>query len=359
MTFRVFLPHGPLHVLFVLSLIQAEPEQPALILLFADIPDWARLAAGLRDLLPAPHRVQVLPGRFSYPHTLQHPAYRRLPPARLTDHLPLVLAVRRALAFTHDLPVDQVLVFNDMRPDVQQIAARLKARHACSVTYVEDGTAAYVDTLPARTLHAKRLGWAFRLVYGRHFQRVSSQGQFAALDSGCLLFPEYANRALSRLPLTPLPPLTSTPDTLRHLFALPAASAPASAAAQVALICPPRSRSISPALRDHYDTAIRRCAAQGLTPLLKLHPREEYPHVFGGQGAIRLEASIPSEAVVAWLGPRLHRLVSGGISTTLHTTRWLNPAAEIVLLHAAGEVLPPGLEKLYRAARVTLEEVRV
>ncbi len=365
---RVFLVHSPLHVLFTLGLIQAAPERPALVLLFDDFPGARRLAPGLDDLLkttgllgtagllPQP-QIAVLPGVYSYPRTLGHPAWRRLPPARLTNHLPLILAARRALRLTRPLEIDWVGVFSDLRPDVQQIAGGLKARHpGCRVAYVEHGTTAYIDTLPPRHLAAKRAPWAFRLVYGPHFQQATGVGQFAALDEAYLLFPEHANAALRRLPRHPLPPLRLTPADLGGLFPLPAPESPAAAAPQVALFLPPLARNTTPAMLAAFQAAIARCAAEDVLPLLKLHPREARPELFAFTDVVRLDQAAPSEVVVSWLGPRLRRVISGGFSTALYTARWLNPEAEAVLLTLPDAFTPREMLRLYRALGVSVQE---
>ncbi|MBN2470833.1 MAG: hypothetical protein JXN59_08925 [Anaerolineae bacterium] len=358
MPYRVFLAHTPLHLLLTLSLIQTAPECPALVLLYEDFPGAARLITGLRELWPAPHRVNLLPGTHSYPRTLQHPAYQRLPLARLTNHLPPILAARRALRLTRPFAIDWVGVFSDLRPDVQQIAGGLKARHpGCRVAYVEHGTTPYIDTLAPEFLGGKRAAWAFRLVYGPHFQQVTGTGQFAALDEAHLIYPAHANAALRRLPCHPLLPPRIPPDELRGLFPLPPPESPAASAPRVALVLPPRARTLSSATFAQLQAAITRCAADGLTPLLKLHPREMEPERFRMEGVIVLDRATPSEIVVSWLGPRLARVISVGNSTALYTARWLNPAAEAVLFLLPDVPVPPEMLRLYRALGVTMQAV--
>jgi len=351
MTARLFLAHTPLHILYSLSLIRAEPGPPPLLAVFNDFAGAGCAVGGLAGLLPAPGRAILLPGALDAPP---------LPPpiGRLTAHLPLIAAARRARRLLAGAPLDAVYLFNDMRPDVQQIAAEARRRNpACRVCAIEDGAAAYVDRQPPERLPARRLPALFPLVYGRGFERLEGMGRFSLLQAAYLTFPAHANAALRRLPARALPRPAFSPAELEALIGL---FAPAEAApgrdwpSQAALICVPHSSGLTPALLANLRALIRAWQARGWEVLLKAHPRErEDPArlLASVEGARVLAQAIPAELIVARLGPAL-RAVASGPSSVLHTTRWLNPAADAWLVSVEGAPLPAELARFLAAIGV-------
>jgi len=69
------------------------------------------------------------------------------------------------------------------------------------------------------------------------------------------------------------------------------------------------------------------------------------------EGARVLARAIPAELIVARLGPAL-RAVASGPSSVLHTTRWLNPAADAWLVSVEGAPLPAELARFLAAIGV-------
>ncbi len=353
MPISFFLTHTPLHIFYSLCLIRAEPDTQPLIAVFNDFEGAGRVANGLADLLPVPGRAILLPGALDAP---------RLPGPvrRLTNHLPLIAAARRARRLLTAIPPDTVYLFNDMRPDIQQIAAEARqCNPACRVWAVEDGMATYLDRQPAEHTHAKRLTALFPLIYGRGFERLEIMGGFSLLQAACLTFPEHANTVLRRLPGHALPrPAFSMAelDALIRLFAGPGEEdwAAWGGEAQAALIGIPHSLGLTPALQADLRALIRAWQAQDWTVLLKAHPREQDDpaRLLAGSKNVRVLArTIPAELIVARLGPAL-RAVASGLSSMLYTTRWLNPAVDVWLVGAEDVPLPAELARFLAAIGV-------
>lgn len=352
MATRVFLAHTPLHILFSLSLIQQAGGTPAHLLVSEDFAAARRVVAGLPALLPPPHRVHLLPGKASFP------GLQRLPLTQLTNHLPLLIAARRGCALTRPLSIERVHIFNDLRPDMQHIAGCIKARQPdCRIIYVEDGASSYVDTLQPWLRGGKRFRRLFRLVYGPHVQPGTSLGQFRLLEAATVIHPDHANHALRRLPLTPLPAPGLDRDGWATLSGVFGGAPPRlDDSAPVTLLCLPHSLMMTPALLDRFRRVGADYAARGMTVLVKLHPREteDAAVMLDNAAFIPVDRAVPAEILVAWLGSRLHAVVSG-YSTILYTAGWLSPGVRAVLLEDAGVPFPPELMALLRAVGVTTE----
>lgn len=354
MTIRLFLAHTPLHILYSLSLIRAEPGPSPWLAVFNDFEGARRAVDGLAGLLPASGRTILLPGAQDAPR-LPHPL------RRLTAHLPLIAAVRRARHLLATHPPQTVYLFNDMRPDVQQIAVdALRRSPGCRLYAVEDGAAAYVDRQPPERTHARRLTALFPLVYGRGFERLEGMGGFSLLQAAYLTFPEHANAALRRLPRHALPRPVFTPpelDALIGLFAPPEDGLfDWQGLSRPALICVPHSSALTPALLANLHGLIRAWEGQGWQVLLKAHPREQEDLarlLTAGEDVRVLVRTIPAELIIARLGSAL-RAVASGPSSVLHTTRWLNPAAEAWLISAEDAPFPPELARFLAAIGVRM-----
>ncbi|GAB4574268.1 MAG: hypothetical protein Kow0077_19910 [Anaerolineae bacterium] len=352
----VFLAHTPLHLLFTLSLVRDVDFQPAHVILVEDWPGVSAIASRLPDLLPPDSRVSVLPGAATpRPRWL-----RRYPVSRLANHLPLVQAVRRARQLLAGQDVRRVCLFIDHRPDVQQIAGAVKAANpGCRIAYVEDGASAYVNELPPQHRLAKRFPLAFRLVYGRYFEQVCGQGQFSLLDEAYLLYPSLASRALSRLPVHRIPPLSLTSQEVDQLLRLFGSDTPRLPPDQpVVFVALPLSLVVTPALEARLGEVLAGYAAAGSTLLFKPHPRETRPWAAQPRlagSSIWLNPAVPGEVVLAWLGGRLQAVVSG-LSSMLYTARWFNPAASAVLVDVPDVMIPPEVARVFQAAGVQRAE---
>lgn len=354
MTIRLFLAHTPLHILYSLSLIRAEPGPPPWLAVFNDFEGAGRTVDGLAGLLPAPGRAILLPGAQDAPR-LPYPL------RRLTAHLPLLTAVRHARRLLATHPPQAVYLFNDMRPDVQQIAAEtLQHSPACRLYAIEDGLAAYVDRQPPERTHARRLTALFPLVYGRRFERLESMGSFSLLQAAYLTFPEHAGAALRRLPCYALPRPAFSPQEVEALIGLFTPPEGGSSGWQeltrAALICVPHSSGLTPALLASLRGLIRAWREQDREVLLKAHPRDQQDPVrllAAEEGIHVLVRAIPAELIVARLGTALGAVASGP-SSVLHTTRWLNPAAEAWLVGAEDAPLPAELARFLTAIGVRM-----
>lgn len=352
MAIRLFLAHTPLHILYSLSLIRAEPGPPPWLAMFNDFEGAGRTVDGLAGLLPAPGRAILLPGAQDAPR-LPNPL------RRLTAHLPLIAAVRRVRRLLAAHSLQAAYLFNDMRPDVQQIAAEARQGNPdCRLYAIEDGTAAYVDRQPPERTHARRLTALFPLVYGQSFERLESMGSFSRLQAAYLTFPEYASAALQRLPRYALPRPIFSPQELEALiglFAPPEGSLfDWQGLSRAALICVPHSSGLTAALLANLRSLIRVWREQGWEVLLKAHPREQEDParlLVAGERIRVLARTIPAELIVARLGSALCAVASGP-SSVLHTTRWLNPAAEVWLISAEDAPPPPELARFLAAIGV-------
>lgn len=352
MTIRLFLAHTPLHILYSLSLIRAEPGPPPWLAVFNDFEGARRVVDGLVGLLPTAGRTILLPGAQDAPRLPR-------PLRRLTAHLPLIAAVRRARRLLSAHPPQAAYLFNDMRPDVQQIAADACRRSpGCRVYAVEDGAAAYVDRQPPERTHARRLTALFPLVYGRSFERLEGMGGFSLLQAAYLTFPEYAGAALRRLPCYALPRPAFSPQELEALISLFTPPEDGlfdwQGLSRPALICVPHSSGLTPALLVNLRGLIQAWEERGWEVLLKAHPREQEDLarlLAAGEDVRVLARTIPAELIVARLGSALGAVASGP-SSVLHTTRWLNSTAEAWLISAEDAPFPPELARFLAAIGV-------
>lgn len=334
---NVFLAHTPLHVLYTYHLLHTQEDGiPALICLSHDFEAAPALAARLRQHLPPQHRVALLPGIHARPNWGAF--------TKLTNHLPLLAALRRARAALRDIRVRTVFVFNDTRPEVQGIMALAKQRSGASLQYVEDGVAAYI-THPDSSLRG-RMAWLQKVLYTSDFYPSVTHGMHPLLDGAILTFPHLAHTGLKRLPLVPMPPVDPAAPHIQKLFDLFGFNWTTDAENQpFALICLVTFMRMTQDFRALLERVIADCRQAGLCVLVKQHPRDDTAPPDLGENVTFIDRGAPAELICLRLGRQLLRLYAE-YSTILLTSGWLNPAIERLYLDY--QPMPP--------ARITLLE---
>lgn len=355
--YRVFIVHTPLHILHTLSLIKDNPK-PSYVFIMEDFSSAKSLLKHLPCLLDHESNVKLLPGRVSIHGILQNPIIKRSPLLlKFVQHVPLIRSMGMVRSYLRRIQADQLFVFNDTRPDIQNIIGFLKKQGCQHVFLVEDGIGVYMDTLLSNVLSANRMRWLFPFVYGRQFERVERLGGYSQITAGYLTFPKYANNVLHTKPLHVLPLPTLSPHELNILYHGFASTTfvPPQTSDQMVIVGVPYSSSTTPEVMKSLSHMINVFLKQGLKVLLKPHPLEllQNPFQVVIQNGIQfVDKNVPIELLVLMLGKSV-KAVYLEFSTAVYMIRRINPEV------AVNMILTPYSESFFPQVKAFFENIGV
>lgn len=350
--YRVFIVHTPLHVLLALSLIKKN-QKPSYVFIVEDFSNAALLSKHLPYLLDSESKVILLPGRASAHGIALHPWVRKNPLLlKFARHIPLIRSMCIVRSRLRRSRVSQLFVFNDTRPDIQNIIWSQKKRGCHNIFLVEDGIGAYMDMLLVDVLPTNQMRWLFSFVYGRQFERIESLGGYSQITAGYLTFPEYASAVLRTKLLHELPSLVLSPhelNTLYHGFTSKTFELP-QPSDQTVLVGIPYSGSTTPEVKKFFNHTVNVLLQQRLNVLLKPHPLEplENPVQVGTQNGLQLvDKNVPIELLVLILGKSL-KSVYLEFSTAIYTIKRINPEVEVnMVMTPYSEALLPQVKAFF------------
>jgi hypothetical protein len=249
----------------------------------------------------------------------------------------------------------RLFLFNE--DNLSQYLARHVKASGGAVYAVEDGAAAY-SSLEIRYKRTERL--KSKLFFGPSANVVKVEGSSRYIDAFFALFPEYLRHELRRNPVKALPTsglkrldgLSWPTNYLRRLDL-----DPNSLRCDTALLL---AHSSNFKHWPHYARQLQqltedlRSASQRLA--VSYHPREKRNDWLNlaDHGITLIPQAVPAELIYLFNRHRL-RMVYGDIGTSLITSRWLLPNAQVISLMDTLELAHPELKRLFQGIRIQVK----
>jgi hypothetical protein len=246
-------------------------------------------------------------------------------------------------------PPDTVYACVDHLVEVQyamHLAKRL--RHGTRCVHVEDGSAAYVDSLPEKAQAfplMRRLIKTIirRLHHGSWWQKVEVLGTSRWIDGGVFSFPDLVRPELRRYPGGHLSPTIFHGSGIEALATEYAArfGLQRETIERVEVLVALAASTSAKRIPGYETTMAELCNAlsgAGVRVCVKHHPREQDPGFFGigpGDNLQVLPKEIPFE-ILLLLIRKPDITVVGDISTAMMSTRWLLPESRILAIRHQG-----------------------
>lgn len=359
----IYLTHTPLHLLLSYNLWKSQNSgTDAHFLVYGDFASQDQVVERLSDLWAGSPRVSSLPGRYRWDPHRSTQRWRRVF-SKWIAHTSALGALRNARSLLMAEGVDKVYVFNDTRTEVQLLMASLAKDGEVSLSYVDEGFAAYrTEPIPSRR------GW-LKLVYGRDWLPLRSYGTHPLITEAILFHPMFAHRGLESKSISPMPELKLGEFELQSLYKAftgleqdyqdglgPGES--------VVLICLPHSSMLGQRwgeLRRQVEELADRESERGRLVLIKGHPRD---HDQAGDWLGKRESfhflprALPGEVAIAMLGGRL-QAVYAAASSVLITARWAFPRVQVYLFNSAVDRIPKEIWPVLIASGVQITSVRL
>jgi len=338
-----FFISSPLHLMMAANMVIRQPaSERVAVLISKDAAANERYAAFLRQVPLLFSEVVVVP-----PPVRRCCRFRTSPGARL---------LRQVFARPMEA---RIFTGNDRRIEFQyamHIASRIN-RNVEGI-YLDEGAVTYTGHKSMHRFQHRHIDPFFKkLVYGRWYRQAITTGTSAWVDTVYAAFPAAVHPLLRRKRVLPIDPAPFATDAFKALALAMLGGhdeyREGLRGIRVVITLPHEGSYIN--RPDRYQ-AISRDLAAVFDPsqiAVKPHPRitdaglvrQMFP------GALLLEHTVGMEALLPLLGERC--LVTGDISSTLLTTRWLRPDLPVVAV-LAPETPAGALGGLYETLQIPM-----
>lgn len=252
----------------------------------------------------------------------------------------------------------EVFIFNDGYPEAQ-IMARLNHQKGGFNTYVEDGSAAYNNSISPEIPIYKKI--IYKLVYGIWYEEVNILGTYEYINKVMVIQPDFIRPELRVKDIVKIPKnifnKLKAEGFISILFKNYAIELPSFNLNSVLIVS--HSNILSKNLSDTYRYLAGYLSHLSAVLYLKYHPREHEDDFLGlslsSPGVKLIPKALPLEAIfVALQDEDEPSIIVGDLSTSLLTAKYLLERSYVISIMEFSKLFDPNMEKIFKKIGVFL-----